>query len=135
MQATAAGLDLTGLQLIDFEHSHQAAARACEMAAKGQAAAIMKGALHTDELLEAVVRGHSSLRTDRRISHVFVLGVPSCPLPLLVSDAALNIAPDWRPKGTLSRTRSTAPTRWTLSSQGRHPVRDGDGEPEDVLDT
>jgi phosphotransacetylase len=92
--ALAAGLDLTGLQLIDVEHSHQAAARACELAAKGEAAAIMKGALHTDELLEAVVSGHSGLRTDRRMSHVFVLDVPSYPRPLLVSDAALNIAPD-----------------------------------------
>ena len=92
--AAAAGLDLTGLQVIDVDHSHQAAARACEMARKGEAAAIMKGALHTDELLEAVVAGHSGLRTDRRMSHVFVLDVPSYPRPLLVSDAALNIAPD-----------------------------------------
>lgn len=92
--AKAAGLDLTGLQSIDVEHSHQAAARACEMAAKGQAAAIMKGALHTDELLEAVVASQSGLRTDRRMSHIFVLDVPSYPRPLLVSDAALNIAPD-----------------------------------------
>jgi phosphotransacetylase len=92
--AQAAGLGLDGLQLIDVEHSHEAAARACELAAKGQAAAIMKGALHTEELLEAVVSGRSGLRTDRRMSHVFVLDVPSYPRPLLVSDAALNIAPD-----------------------------------------
>ena len=92
--AQAAGLDLRGLQLIDVEHSHQAAARACELAAKGEVAAIMKGALHTDELLEAVVASHSGLRTDRRMSHVFVLDVPSYPRPLLVSDAALNVAPD-----------------------------------------
>lgn len=92
--AEAAGIDLSGLKLIDVEHSHQAAATACELAAKGEAAAIMKGALHTDELLEAVVTREAGLRTDRRMSHVFVLDVPSYPRPLLVSDAALNIAPD-----------------------------------------
>ncbi len=92
--AEAAGLDLGGLEVIDVEHSHRAAAQACEMAARGQVAAIMKGALHTDELLEAVVSSRSGLRTDRRMSHVFVLDVPSYPRPLLVSDAALNIAPD-----------------------------------------
>lgn len=92
--AQGAGLDLGGLQMIDVEHSHAAAARACELAAKGEASAIMKGALHTDELLEAVVATDSGLRTDRRMSHVFVLDVPSYPRPLLVSDAALNIAPD-----------------------------------------
>jgi phosphotransacetylase len=92
--AQSAGLDLGGLQVIDVKHSHAAAARACELAAKGEASAIMKGALHTDELLEAIVSSNSGLRTDRRMSHVFVLDVPSYPRPLLVSDAALNIAPD-----------------------------------------
>lgn len=92
--AQAAGLDVAAYQLIDVEHSHAAAARACEMAACGQVAAIMKGALHTDELLEAAISGPANLRTERRMSHVFVLDVPGYPRPLLVSDAALNIAPD-----------------------------------------
>lgn len=92
--ASAAALDIQAYRLIDVEHSHAAAARACELAAGGKVAAIMKGALHTDELLEAVVSGASNLRTDRRMSHVFVLDVPGHPRPLLVSDAALNIAPD-----------------------------------------
>ncbi len=92
--ADAAELDLTGLALLDVEHSHAAAARACELACRGEAAAIMKGALHTDELMQAAVSSASGLRTDRRMSHVFVLDVPSYPRPLLVSDAALNIAPD-----------------------------------------
>lgn len=96
--AEAAGIDLAGLELMDVEHSHQAAARGCELAARGEAAAIMKGALHTDELLEAVVAAQSGLRTERRMSHVFVLDVPSYPRPLLVSDAALNIAPDLQVK-------------------------------------
>lgn len=92
--ARLADLDIKAYRLIDVEHSHAAAARACEMAASGEVSAIMKGALHTDELLEAVVSDASGLRTDRRMSHVFVLDVPGYPRPLLVSDAALNIAPD-----------------------------------------
>lgn len=92
--ADAAELDLSPFDLVDVAHSHEAAARACELAACGEAAAVMKGALHTDELLEAVLDKSSGLRTDRRMSHVFVLDVPSYPRPLLVSDAALNIAPD-----------------------------------------
>lgn len=92
--AHAAGLDLGPFALIDVAHSHEAASKACELAATGDAAAIMKGALHTEELMEAVVDAGSGLRTDRRMSHVFVLDVPSYPRPLLLSDAALNIAPD-----------------------------------------
>ena len=92
--AEAAGLDVRELELIDTEHSHAAAARACELTARGGATALMKGALHTDELLEAVVSPQSGLRTDRRMSHVFVLDVPGYPRPLLISDAAINIAPD-----------------------------------------
>jgi phosphate acetyltransferase len=92
--ALAVGLDIAPYRLIDVAHSHAAAAKACELATGGEAQAIMKGALHTDELLEAVVAEGSGLRTDRRMSHVFVLDVPGHPRPLLVSDAALNIAPD-----------------------------------------
>lgn len=92
--AQQAGLDLGNFRLIDVEHSHAAAEAACQLAAAGEVDAIMKGALHTDELLEAVVAAPSGLRTDRRMSHVFVLDVPTYPRPLLVSDAALNIAPD-----------------------------------------
>jgi len=92
--ARSAGLDIEAYRLIDVEHSHAAAARACEMASSGKVGAIMKGALHTDELLEAAVSGTSGLRTERRMSHVFVLDVPGHPRPLLISDAALNIAPD-----------------------------------------
>ncbi len=92
--AQAAGLDISTYRLIDVAHSHEAAAKACELAARGEAEAIMKGALHTEELFEAVVVRAAGLRTDRRMSHVFVLDVPNFPRPLLVSDAALNIAPD-----------------------------------------
>jgi phosphate acetyltransferase len=96
--AETAGLDISRFELRDVAHSHEAAALACKLAASGDAAAIMKGALHTDELLEAVISAASGLRTDRRMSHVFVLDVPTYPRPLLVSDAALNIAPDLETK-------------------------------------
>lgn len=92
--AAAAGEDLTGIPLIAVEHSHAAAAEACRMARAGEVGAIMKGSLHTDELLAAAVDGAAGLRTDRRMSHVFILDVPTYPRPLFLSDAAINIAPD-----------------------------------------
>ena len=92
--AAAAGEDLAGIPLVAVEHSHAAAAEACRMARAGEVGAIMKGSLHTDELLGAAVDGASGLRTDRRMSHVFILDVPTYPRPLLLSDAAINIAPD-----------------------------------------
>jgi phosphotransacetylase len=92
--AQAAGLDISGFEIVDAPHSHAAAALACQMAGRGEAEAIMKGALHTDELLEAVVAKDCGLRTERRMSHVFILDVPTYPKPLLVTDAAINIAPD-----------------------------------------
>ncbi|MDP2212410.1 bifunctional enoyl-CoA hydratase/phosphate acetyltransferase [Phenylobacterium sp.] len=92
--AEAAGVDISSFELHDAPHSHAAAALACLMAGRGEAEAVMKGALHTDELLEAVVVKECGLRTERRMSHVFILDVPTYPKPLLVTDAAINIAPD-----------------------------------------
>jgi phosphate acetyltransferase len=91
--ADAAGLSLSGLRIVATEHSHAAAMRAVELAAYGEVEALMKGSLHTNELLEAVVAPQSGLRTDRRISHVYVLDTPAYPKPLVVTDAAINIAP------------------------------------------
>jgi phosphate acetyltransferase len=91
--AEAAGASLAGLRIIPTEHSHAAAARAVELAGRGEVDALMKGSLHTNELLEAVVAPQSKLRTDRRISHVYVLDVPAYPKPLIVTDAVVNIAP------------------------------------------
>ncbi|ATQ69176.1 MULTISPECIES: bifunctional enoyl-CoA hydratase/phosphate acetyltransferase [Methylosinus] len=91
--AAAAGISLDDLDLVDAPHSHAAAARAVELVRGGEVDALMKGSLHTDELMGAVVREGSGLRTERRISHVFVLDVPSYCKPLLVTDAAINIAP------------------------------------------
>ncbi len=92
--AQQAGEDLDGIEIIATEHSHAAAEAACRMARSGDVGAIMKGSLHTDELLAAAVNAVSSLRTDRRMSHVFVFDVPTYPRPLFISDAAINVAPD-----------------------------------------
>lgn len=91
--ANAAGEDLSGITIVDVEHSHAAAAKACSMARTGEVGAIMKGSLHTDELLSAVIDRAAGLRTDRRMSHVFIIDVPTYPRPLLLSDAAVNIEP------------------------------------------
>jgi len=91
--AEKAGVSIDGLKIEATEHSHAAAARAVEMASAGAVHGLMKGSLHTDELLGAVVAAQSGLRTDRRISHVYVLDVPSYPKPLIVTDAAINIMP------------------------------------------
>ncbi len=92
--AAAAGqLDISGFRLVDAPHSHAAAARAVALVRAGEAAMLMKGSLHTDELMHEVVLADSGLRTDRRLSHVYVMDVPSYPRPLLLTDAAINIAP------------------------------------------
>jgi phosphotransacetylase/acyl dehydratase len=91
--AQAEGIDLTSYTIVPTEHSHAAAAQAVAMARAGEVEALMKGSLHTDELLAAVVPSATGIRTARRISHVFVLDVPAYPRPLLVTDAAINIYP------------------------------------------
>ena len=90
-------IDLTGAEIISVEHSHAAAELAASMAAKGQVEVLMKGSLHTDELLHAVL-SQPSLRTGRRMSHVFRFDVPLYPKPLLITDAALNIQPTLQEK-------------------------------------
>ncbi|TDT99582.1 MULTISPECIES: bifunctional enoyl-CoA hydratase/phosphate acetyltransferase [Azorhizobium] len=91
--AEAAGISLDGLRIEPAAHSHAAAARGVELAAAGTVSALMKGSLHTDEILGAVVASGSGLRTERRISHVYALDVPTYPKSLIVTDAAINIAP------------------------------------------
>jgi phosphate acetyltransferase len=86
-------IDLGSGQVIDVPHSHAAAAKAVELVRLGQAELLMKGSLHTDELLAAVVARDSGMRTARRISHVFIMDVPTYHKVLIVTDAAINIAP------------------------------------------
>lgn len=92
--AAEAGVAISGYQLIDTEHSHEAAERAVALASSGKVGAIMKGSLHTDELLGVVVRTASGLRTERRISHAFLMSIANYPKPFIITDAAVNIEPD-----------------------------------------
>jgi len=92
--AEQAGLDLAGVRVEDVPHSHAAAFRAVELVRLGEAAALMKGSLHTDELMAEVVSKTTGLRTERRITHAFLMDVPTYHKGLIVTDAAINIAPD-----------------------------------------
>ncbi|CAN5634240.1 phosphate acetyltransferase [soil metagenome] len=92
--AAEAGENIQQFELVDVEHSHAAAEAACMLARSGKVEALMKGSLPSGELLGAAVDRDKGLRTERRMSHVFILDVPSYPRPLLISDAAINIAPD-----------------------------------------
>jgi phosphate acetyltransferase len=85
-------LDISGMPIIDAEHSHDSAAKAVEQVRSGAAEALMKGSLHTDELMGAVV-SKSGIRTARRISHCFIMDAPNHPDALIITDAAVNIAP------------------------------------------
>jgi phosphate acetyltransferase len=96
--AEQAKRSLDGVEIVDAPHSHAAAEKAVELARCGAVEALMKGALHTDEVMGAVVRPDTGLRTERRISHVFVFDVPHYPKPLLLTDAAINIYPDLNDK-------------------------------------
>ena len=91
--ATEAEQSLDGVDLIDVPHSHAAAETSVALVRQGKAQAIMKGKLHTDELMRPIIERTTGIRTERRMSHIFVLDVPSYPKPLLVTDAAINIYP------------------------------------------
>lgn len=88
------GIDLGGIEIVDAPHSVAAAEMAVDLVRTGRAELLMKGSLHSDELLAAVTRRDTGLRTGRRISHVFVMDVPTHPQTLFITDAAVNIAPD-----------------------------------------
>ena len=91
--AQQAELDISGFPLKASAHSHDSAAKAVELVREGKAEALMKGSLHTDELMGAVVARDGGIRTARRISHCFVMDVPGHKDPLIITDAAVNIAP------------------------------------------
>jgi phosphate acetyltransferase len=91
--ASKHGIDIGNARIVDAPHSHASAAQAVALVRSGEAELLMKGSLHTDELLGAVVARETGLRTGRRISHVFIMDVPTYHKVLLVTDAAINIAP------------------------------------------
>ena len=99
--ATAAGLKLGEIEIIDTPHSHASAAKAVELVRGGRADLLMKGSLHSDELLSAVVARDTGLRTGRRLSHVFIMDVPTYHKVLIVTDAAINIAPTFEEKADI----------------------------------
>jgi len=95
--AKKSGVDLGAIEIVDVPHSHAAADKAVELVREGKAELLMKGSLHSDELLGAVV-AHNGLRTARRISHVFIMDIPTYHKVLIVTDAAINIAPSLEDK-------------------------------------
>ena len=101
--AQEAGLDLGNYRIESVEHSHAAAKRGVELVREGRAAMMMKGSLHSDELLSAVASSSTGLRTARRLSHVFAMNVPSYHKPLFITDAAVNIAPHLDEKADICR--------------------------------
>ena len=96
--AKQCGIDLDRLPIVDAAHSEASAERAVALVREGKAEALMKGSLHTDELMGAVVKRDTGLRTARRLSHCFVLDVPSYAETLILTDAAVNIAPTMEEK-------------------------------------
>jgi phosphate acetyltransferase len=96
--AARAGLDISPYDIVNAEHSHDAAAKGVALVRAGKAQALMKGSLHTDELMGAVVARETGLRTARRISHCFIMDVPGHADALIITDAAVNIAPSLEEK-------------------------------------
>ena len=99
--ARAAQLDLGRAEIVNTQHSRDSAAKAVELVRAGKAALLMKGSLHTDELLGAVVANATGLRTGRRLSHVFIMDVPTYHKLLMVTDAVINIAPSLEDKADI----------------------------------
>jgi phosphate acetyltransferase len=101
--AASANIDLGQTEIVDAPHSHAAAAAAVQLVREGKARLLMKGSLHTDELLGAVVARETGLRTGRRLSHAFIMDVPTYHKVLIVTDAAINIAPTLEDKADICR--------------------------------
>ena len=101
--AAEAGISLAGCEIVDAPHSHAAAAAAACMAGKGEVQALMKGSLHSDEYLGAILAPNVGLRTERRLTHCFIMETASYPRPFIITDAAINIAPTLDDKADIVR--------------------------------
>ncbi|WP_413818557.1 bifunctional enoyl-CoA hydratase/phosphate acetyltransferase [Sphingobium sp.] len=101
--AKEAGKDISAYRIVSAPHSHAAAAAAVALVRSGEAKLLMKGSLHTDELMAAVVSATTGLRTERRISHAYLMDVPNHPTPLIITDAAINIEPGLEEKADIIR--------------------------------
>ena len=129
--AAAEGIDLSPFELVPTAHSHEAAARAVALARAGKVEALMKGSLHTDELMHEVVARDTGLCTARRMSHVFVMDAPEYPRLLFLTDAAINIYPDLEDKRDIVQNAIDLARRFgDRNPQGSDPVggRNGDAE-------
>jgi phosphate acetyltransferase len=111
--AASNGIDISRFEIVDAEHSVDSAEKAVALVREGRAEALMKGSLHTDELMGAVVKRDTGLRTARRISHCFIMDVPGHEQPLIITDAAVNIAPDL--KGKIDITQNAIDLAHVLS--------------------
>src|SRR5271166_3772394 len=105
--AEHAGLDIGAMEIVASEHSHDSAAKAVELVTAGRVEALMKGSLHTDELMGAVVSRQAGIRTARRISHCFIMDVPNHPEALIIRMPRSTLRRPWMTRSTSSRTRST----------------------------
>jgi phosphotransacetylase len=105
LRAVAAdfGLDLGDSEIVDVPHSHAAAAIAARLAGKGEVQALMKGSLHSDEYLGAILAPEAGLRTERRLTHCYIMQTASYPRPFIITDAAINIAPSLEDKADIVR--------------------------------
>jgi phosphotransacetylase len=101
--AAEIGAEIGGFTLVDTEHSHASAERAVALARAGEVEGVMKGSLHTDELLAAVIHREHGLRTGRRLSHVFAVATRNYPKPLFITDAAINIEPGLAEKADIAQ--------------------------------
>jgi phosphate acetyltransferase len=113
------GLDIAGLEIVDTPHSEAAAARGVELIQEARGEMLMKGSLHTDELMRAVTAKTTGLRTNRRISHVFVMDVPAYPETIFVTDAAINIFPDLEGKVDIIQNAIDLYTQVGIGTQPR----------------
>jgi phosphate acetyltransferase len=126
--ATRHKIDVSGFRIVDALHSHDSANKAVELARNGEADALMKGSLHTDEIMGAVVAREGGIWTSRRISHCFVMDVPGHPEALIITDAAVNIAPTLEEKIDIGQ--NAIDLAHALNAPRRDPLGDGNCQPE-----
>jgi phosphate acetyltransferase len=119
------GIDIARYELVDAPHSEAAAAKAVELIRQSRGELLMKGSLHTDELMREVTAGTTGLRTARRISHVFIMDVPTHSETLFITDAAINIFPDLEAKRDIVQN--------AINASGCHPFRRRDGDSENSV--
>ena len=115
------GIDISRFEIVDSNYSEESAAKAVQLIREGKADVLMKGSLHTDELMGAVVKRDTGLRTARRISHCFVMDAPGHDQPLIITDAAVNIAPDLDQKRDIVQNAIDLAHKFTRRPR-RHPL-------------